>query len=131
MSEENVEVVRRLYKALGRDDWDGVFRDAHPGIEMTTQAGLMAGTFRGRDAIQRQIEDVRSPYDVWAMEPDQFFEGGDSVVAFVRITSRPKGGSVDMEVRVGHLWTIREGRIQALKTFPVREEALEAAGLSE
>jgi hypothetical protein len=36
-----------------------------------------------------------------------------------------------MEVRIGHLWTSRDGTIRSLKTFPAREEALEAAGLSE
>ena len=45
--------------------------------------------------------------------------------------SRPKGGSIDIEVRIGHLWTVRDGLLRSLKTFAVREEALEAAGLSE
>ena len=36
-----------------------------------------------------------------------------------------------MEIRLGHLWTIRDGLIGSLKTFAVREEALEAAGLEE
>jgi ketosteroid isomerase-like protein len=47
------------------------------------------------------------------------------------VRSRPKGGSVDIEVRIGHLWTVRDGSIRSLRTFAVREEALEAAGLSE
>jgi len=28
MSQENVEMVRRLYDAINRRDWDEVFRDA-------------------------------------------------------------------------------------------------------
>ena len=66
---------------------------------------------------------------IW--EPEEFFEGGDQIVVFIKIRSRPKGGNVDMEVRVGNVWTIRDGTILSLQTFPVHEEALEAAGLSE
>ncbi len=65
------------------------------------------------------------------MEPEEFFESGDHVVVFVKVVSRPKGTSADMEVRNGHLWTIRDGAITSLKTFAVREEALEAAGLAK
>ena len=65
------------------------------------------------------------------MEPEELFEAAEHVVAFVKVRSRPKGTSADMEVRNGHLWTIRDGTIRSLKTFPVREEALKAAGLSE
>jgi ketosteroid isomerase-like protein len=72
-----------------------------------------------------------APFGDWATEPEEFFEGGDHVVVFVRLRSRPKGANVDMEIRFGHLWTIRDGLIRSLKTFAVREEALEAAGLSE
>jgi len=52
-------------------------------------------------------------------------------VALVTTRARPKGGSVDIVVRNGHLWTVRDGTIRSLKTFPKREAALEAAGLRE
>jgi hypothetical protein len=53
------------------------------------------------------------------------------VVVFVTLRSRPIGSSSDMEVRNGHLWTLRDGTLRSLKTFPVREEALAAVGLAE
>ena len=36
-----------------------------------------------------------------------------------------------MVVRNGHLWTLQEGRILSMESFPDPAEALEAAGLSE
>ena len=36
MSQENVEIVRRCYAALGQRDWDGLWRQAHPDFELHT-----------------------------------------------------------------------------------------------
>ena len=131
MSQENVDIVRRVYDFLNRRDWEGVFRDAHPDFEMTTQRGPTAGTRRGQEVVQGFVEEYMGSFEDLIWEPEQFFDGGDQIVVFVKIRSRPRGGNVDMEVRIGNLWTIRDGAILSLKTYPVREEALEAAGLSE
>ena len=126
-----MEVVRSVYESLNRGDWEAVFSASHTDFEMTTDRGPVAGTYRGQEAVKRQVEDGLWPFEAWAFEPEEFFERGDQVVVFVRIRSRPKGATVDMEVRIGHLWTIRDGLLRSLKTFAVREEALEAAGLEE
>src|ERR687898_1422616 len=131
MSQGNVEIIRSAYESLNRRDWEGGFRDAHPDLELTTQRGPAPGTYRGHEAVREQFEELTGPFEASTMEPEKFFEGEDDVVAFVKVRSRPKGGSVDIEVRIGHFWTIRDGMIRSLKTFAVREEALEAAGLSE
>ena len=52
MSQENVEIVRRVYEAANRSDWDAAFRAAHPEFEATFQRGPFAGTHRGREAVQ-------------------------------------------------------------------------------
>jgi hypothetical protein len=61
MSQENVEIVRRVYDAINRRDWDAVFRDAHPDFDMTTQRGLNAGELRRRDAAEGFLEDFAPP----------------------------------------------------------------------
>ena len=129
MSQENVEIVRKVYEALNRRDWDAAFHDTHPDFELTTQRGPTPGTRRGRTQAQEFAEEYFMAFGKMIWDPEEFFGDRDQIVVFVRIDSQPKGGSVDMEVRIGHLWTIREGTILSLKTFAVREEALEAAGL--
>jgi ketosteroid isomerase-like protein len=131
MPKENVEIVREVYDAFNRRDWDAAFRNSHPDIELTTQRGPNAGTRRGRKPVQEFVEDYIAAFGRLIWEPDELFERGNQVVVFVSVRSRPKGGNVDMEVRNGHLWTIRDGTILSIKTFPAREEALEAAGLRE
>jgi ketosteroid isomerase-like protein len=124
--------VRQVYEAFNRGDWDAVYRDQHPEIEMTTPGrGLDAGIFRGREEGQGYWEDFFRPYEAVTAEPVEFFESGDQVVAFLKTRLRPKGSSAEVEVGTGHLWTIRDGTVVSLRIFPEREKALEAAGLSE
>jgi ketosteroid isomerase-like protein len=129
VSLENAEIVRQFYEAFNRRAWDAMFRDAHPDFELTTQRGVTAGTRRGRKQTQEFAEDYAEAFGKVIWEPEEFFEGDDQIVVFVKILSRPHGGNVDMEARVGNLWTIRDGTVLSLKTFAVREDALEAAGL--
>jgi ketosteroid isomerase-like protein len=131
MSQENVELVRPIYNALNRRDWEAVFRNAHPDFELTTQRGANAGTYRGHQPVQSFFEDYLTAFDTLVFEPEEFFEGGDQVVAFVTVRAQIKGGSGDLEPRIGHLWTIRGATILSLNTFPRVEDALAAAGLSE
>jgi ketosteroid isomerase-like protein len=129
MSQENVEIVRRVYDALNRNDWDAAFRDAHPDIEITFKRGPLAGTHRGRETPQAIFADVRATFDAWVMEPLELLESGDQVVAIVKNRLRPKGTDAEFETRNGHLWRIRDGTILSLEGFPNADDALEAAGV--
>jgi ketosteroid isomerase-like protein len=131
MSQENVEVVRRFYVALNQGDWDAVFRDTDLEVEVTLQRGPGAGTHRGREAIQGFIEDYIAAFDNMVFEPEELLENGDQVLVLLTRRARPKGGSGEMVVRNGHLWTVREGTILSMKSFPDPDKALEAVGLSK
>jgi ketosteroid isomerase-like protein len=75
MSQENVEIVRSVYEALNRGDWDAVFRDAHENFELTTQLGPDPGTRRGRELVMQFVEDYLASFEAFVWEPEEFFEG--------------------------------------------------------
>ena len=128
MSEENVEIVRRCYAALDRRDWEGLWREAHPDFELRTQ---LRGSRLGPDEAQAFIEDQFAAFESWEVTPERFFESEDQVVTFVVIRSRPRGSSGEITIKIAHVWTLRDGTVLIIETFPQREKALEAAGLSE
>jgi ketosteroid isomerase-like protein len=131
MSQENVEIVRSIYEAINRRDWDAAFRDADPEFALTTQRGPEAGTRRGREAVVALAEEYNAIFDKLIWDPEEFFERADQVAVFVSIRSRPRGGGVDLVIQNGHLWTFRDGVALSLESFPERESALVAAGLPE
>ena len=80
MSQENLELIRRMNDALIREDWDDVFRNTHPDFEVTFKEGPRAGTHRGREALQEVVDDLRAGFESWILEPLDFVESGDQVV---------------------------------------------------
>src|SRR2546430_13601962 len=101
MSQENVEIVRRVYDALNRGDWHAVFRDMHPDVELTTQRP--AGTHRRREAVQGFLQDYIAAFNSMVFQPEEFVENGDQVLVLVTRRARPKGGSGEIVVRNGHV----------------------------
>ncbi len=128
MSDEHRETLRLVYEAYNRGDWTGTLSRMHRDIEWKT---TRTGRHRGHEEVRRFMEDMREPFEEVMVEPDEWFDHGDRIVVFLRIRARPRGSDAVAENRVGHLWTMRDGKAIRCETFPRREEALEAAGLSE
>ena len=55
----------------------------------------------------------------------------EAVVVPVRITGRGKASRAEMEIRLVHLWVLRDGKAIRGEVHRTVDEALEAAGLSE
>jgi ketosteroid isomerase-like protein len=132
MSHENVEIVREMYEAMNRGDWNAAFANASPEIEWETDhRHPKAGIYRGHDEFRRFMEDLEDTFEQSVIEPERFFARGDRVVAFIKIRRKPMGSSANVEIRIGELWTFHEGKLVRGQGFGEREKALKAAGLSE
>ena len=132
MSEADIEMLRAGYEAFNRGDWDAATRLAHPEFELqTADHAVSPGTYRGAEAARRFFEDLFEPFEEVVIEPREFHERGDQIVVFLLARFRPTGSSAFVENRIGHLWTMRNGKVARLAVFPRREDALQAAELSE
>jgi ketosteroid isomerase-like protein len=119
MSQENVELVRPIYEAFNHRDWNALFRDADPQFAFTYHnVGTDAGIRRGREEVLAFAEEYGGAFEELLWEPEEFFDRDDRVVVFVSVRSRPRGGGVDLVVRNGHLWTIRDGVVLSMESFP-------------
>jgi uncharacterized protein len=132
MSQEKIEIVRSIFEALNRRDWDTAWGYQAPDVEFTTPPrGPNAGTYRGREELRGFWQELFTAFDAWTSEPEEFIESGDQLVVIVKTRMRPKGSSAEIENRNGSLWTIRDGTVVSIQIFAKPEKALEAAGLSE
>jgi ketosteroid isomerase-like protein len=136
MSEENVEVVRQIYAAAERRDNAGVYSLWQPGIEWdasrTERGGMTGHVAYGRDEVQAWL---RQWYSAWENVEDELEElidsDGDRVVSVMTQRGRGRGSGIEVADRIAAVWVIRDGRVAKVTWFPTREQALEAAGLSE
>jgi ketosteroid isomerase-like protein len=130
MSQADIEMLRAGYEAFNRGDWDDVFREAHPNFELKTADRVTnPGTYRGVDEVRRFFEDLFEPFEEVFSEPQEFFERDNQIAVVVLVRLRPRGSSAVVENRIGHVWTIRDGKVARFEIFPEREKALEAIGL--
>lgn len=132
MSQQNLDVVRRAYGAWNRGDLDAAFELLDAEVEVSPPPVFPeAGALRGRAEIRRWVEAELLEALVGARaEPEQFFDAGDRVVAFVRYFGRGKESGLDVRGRFvdGHVWTLRAGKVLKLEMYQGTEQALEAAG---
>jgi ketosteroid isomerase-like protein len=133
MSQENVEVVRRVYAAFAARDWEALGDLWHSDVEYET-LGVAPGHLRGFRTITDFFDTWAGLYGEFLVEAEEIVEAGDRVVALERHAARGVKGS-QAEGMVGHsfacLFTFRDGKVSQVKEYATREEALEAAGLRE
>ena len=133
MSEENVEVVRRVYAAFAAWDWEALADLCHPDLDYET-LGVAPGRLRGFRTITDFFDTWAGLYGEFQVEAEEIVEAGDQVVAVERHSARGVKGS-EAEGMVGHsfacLFSFRDGKVSRVKEYATRDEALEAAGLRE
>jgi uncharacterized protein len=131
MPGENVDVVRRLYEAMNARDVEAAAELAHPDAEWIPDARVGQGPIRGRENVVDFFMDRAEMFGALEVEVERFWSTGDLVLAFVRVAGRGDASRAGFEIRIGHLWTLRDGVVVRGEGYGDRDEALEAAGLSE
>jgi ketosteroid isomerase-like protein len=130
MSEENVEALRRAYAAVNHGDLDGLLATVHPDVEFTSLVAEAEGeTFRGHDGVRRWWTEVALLLGGLRGEFEEIRDLGDTVIARIVATYRPRG--VEVRQRVWHVVRYRDGMVTSWQFFRTADEALEAAGPSE
>jgi ketosteroid isomerase-like protein len=127
MSKRNVEIVRSIYEAFGRDEFPMEVID--PEVEYVNPVGAVEeGTRQGLTAFRAAVEKVFEGWATWHMEPEQLTAVGDQVAVVVRYRARGRTSGLELEGRESALFTLREGKVVRYAWFHEPEDALRAAG---
>ena len=134
MSQENVEVVRKVIEAFNRGDLDAWLVYWTDDIDLRVAPGLPDdhGPINGKDALRAFLQGWLDTFDEFRIEPIELIDAGkDNVVVFMRLSGRAKLSGVETDLTYAELDTFRDGKIARARQYWTRDEALEAAGLSE
>jgi ketosteroid isomerase-like protein len=85
--------------------------------------------FKGREGLAQLLAMLQDAWAEFRFEPERFIGAGDQVVVFVRFVGKGRASGVPIELPVGHVWTIRDGRLKSCRAYRDRSDALEAVGL--
>jgi ketosteroid isomerase-like protein len=133
MSEENVEILQSLFEAWNRRDFDGVLRYFDPAVEF--HPGLLPPgeetQFLGHEGVMDWVRTVNDFWEAVSVEPGQRINiARDRVLTIDRWRFAGRDG-IQVEEELPTAFTFRDGLIVRVDGFTDKDEALEAAGLSE
>ena len=133
MSQENVELVRKLYDVYNERSFT-----EHPDLvapdvvwDMSRVELPDASVSTGRDDFPNFIEAWAESFASEQMEAREILDAGDRVVVVVRHRGQGKRSGIKLEATFAMVWTLRDGRAVRMEMYPTPHEALEAVGLSE
>ena len=126
MSQENVELVRRIYDAWDRGESARDF--LAPDVEYVNPPyAVEPGTRHGR----KSFAVVRGTYEDFEIKVERIIDAGDETVVLAHFTGSGSVSGVPVAGEHGYVWAVRDGLAVRFQWFQSHREALEAAGLSE
>jgi ketosteroid isomerase-like protein len=130
MSQENVEIVRRVYKLAETRGVEGLLELATEDVVWISDPRFPGGgTHEGKENVRRWLTTIWI-YDEISVDVEAIIDLDDQALGITQF----HGVSADappVDWPWHHLFAFREGLISQVQTFLDRAEALEAAGLSE
>jgi ketosteroid isomerase-like protein len=131
MSQENVEIVRKAAANFAQTREfgsllapDAVMVNA-PGSPFTVKGS-------GPNALREWVKEIDEAFEEWEFRPDEVLDApGDKVVVLSRAWGRGRDTGLEVDMELNVVYTLADGQITRIAGFRTRQEALEAAGLSE
>jgi ketosteroid isomerase-like protein len=127
MAAGNVELVRAVFEAFNRRDFDAALASGHDSISWGTLFSVETDVLRGKQEIRaawkRQIEALDVHIDVLDLTPlDE-----TRVLAVGKWRGRGSESGAAVDQTAVQVFTIEDGQLRSVETFASRDEALAAA----
>src|ERR1700680_3348442 len=130
MSQETIGLIQaslERFAATGEPAWDTL----HEEVEVHDHDIMDAGEYRGHAGFGRWLEDWASSWSEFSMEPQEFLDADERVVAVIRMKAKGQGSGVEVERQDAMVFEVLDGKIKRLDYYNNRAQALEAVGLTE
>jgi ketosteroid isomerase-like protein len=130
MSQENLEIQRRLFDALNRRDLDAYLAGMDPEVEITSRF-IGQGTYHGHDGAREWWKDIFATLPNTSFEVVELRSVGDRVLSIFRVVGH---GTASVPAFAQMAWVTgewRDGKCVSWCSHQTEAEALAAMGLRE
>jgi ketosteroid isomerase-like protein len=132
MSQENVEIIQRIFDGWAVGDFGTGLADLDPDVVFVVRPPFPeAVETAGPDGIQEYMRRFLDNWESYAVEARDLQAVGDVVVADAVQRGEGKASRIEMEQEFFMLFTFRAGKIVRIESILERDQALEAAGPRE
>ncbi|MDF2752226.1 MAG: SnoaL-like domain [Gaiellaceae bacterium] len=132
MSQENVELARRMVEWFNAADADAVQAHSTDDVEIVPlRAEIEDTVYRGPRAAAAFAADSDESWEKLRFDAEALRDAGDRVVAIGRLSARARGTGAEVSARLALLFEFRGDQISKAQSYADVEGALKAAGLRE
>jgi hypothetical protein len=132
-------IVRQGCEAANRRDFDVLFLGLDPAIDFELPESLvggyvppdLVGVHHGHDGYLRMWQGLLEAWEDLQLKPEEAIDLGDLLLVAGRITGHGRLSGVVLDDPLFQVFELRQGLVIRQKDFADRDQALEAAGLSE
>jgi ketosteroid isomerase-like protein len=131
MAQDNVEIVKRSFDAIGQRDVDGLLTLYAADVLFLPLTGTQveSGGYRGHAGVRDYFVEAATIWDEVRPYADDIRTTGDEVVVLGGCAVRGKASAVETDSPMAWVVTVRDGLIASHRGYRTNDEALEAAGL--
>jgi ketosteroid isomerase-like protein len=127
MSQENVELVRRLTDAFNAKDLARFTELTTPDFEWSPSMVAIEGeVFVGPEGIESYFDRMRDGWDSFRVEDGELSDLGDRVMWSGRLDGRGRISGATVSAPLDILFEVRGGKVSSMRSFLDREDALNA-----
>lgn len=116
---ENYKIVSNHYKASAEGNIEKMFENVSPKIVWKEMDGFpCAGVYHSQSEIVENVFKVLGrDWTNYRFELEQLIDGGEYIVGIGNYRGKNKKTQKELNVRVSHLWQIKEGKIVRFEQF--------------
>ena len=130
MSQENVELVRAMFRAWNQGDYDTAQDLFDPDVEVESALDAdFDGEYRGHSGLAKLMQ-FWGAFGDFHTDLERCIPVGNAVVTLLHHHATGRHSGIEVEMRNWQVFTIRNGKIVHYGLFSTESQALEAAGLS-
>jgi uncharacterized protein len=108
----NIDSIKQVYQAFAEGDIPTVLGALSPEIDWTEAEGFpYAGTYHGpRAVLEGVFMRLGSEWNGFAAIPDEFIDGGDTVVVLGKYSGTYKKTGKSFQANFAHVWKMQDGK---------------------
>ena len=132
MSQENVEIVRRIYDAWANGDFRAgiAYLDQHVVLVVGSDFPEF-GVFVGAEGIRRYMRRFLEQWEELTIDAKELRTAGDTVIARIVQHGKGRASGIEGDNTYFQPFTFRGQKIVRIESIWDEDHALEAAGLQE
>jgi ketosteroid isomerase-like protein len=128
---KNGDIVKALYDAFGKGDVPAVLGAFDPEIQWREAENFFyadGNPYTGPQAVAEGVfQRIVSEVENFAVLPERFVEGGDTVVAEGRYRGTMKTTGTPVDAQFAHIWQLRDGKVVRFQQYTDTKQWSEAA----